>query len=120
MKRAVHAFLPFDLLKGTLNERPPRLSSVGGSERRGRFSHPISHRTPEYRMGKDSIRLLVAINKRLNFLTQQDRKIQDRIGGNSLGNRWRSPALVCHLVLPASVRNVRAAATEGFFGYAVA
>jgi hypothetical protein len=40
-------------------------------------------------MGKDSIRLLVAINKRLNFQTQRDSKIQDEIGGNSLGNRCR-------------------------------
>ena len=38
-------------------------------------------------MGKDGTRLLVAINKRLNFLTQRDRKIQDRIDSNSLGNR---------------------------------
>jgi len=51
------------------------------------FSHPISHRTPHYRMGKDSIRLLVAIDKCLNFRAQRDRKIQDRIDGNSLGNR---------------------------------
>jgi hypothetical protein len=27
---AAHAFLPFDLLKGTLNERPPGLSSIAG------------------------------------------------------------------------------------------
>jgi hypothetical protein len=52
-----------------------------------RISHPISHRTPEYGTGKDSIRLLVAINKRLNFQTQRDRKIQGKIDGNSLGNR---------------------------------
>jgi hypothetical protein len=51
------------------------------------ISHPISHRTPEYRMGKDSIRLLVAINKRLNFPTQRDSKVQDRIDRNGLGNR---------------------------------
>ena len=61
------------------------------------FSHPISHRTPEYRMGKDSIRLLAAIKKRLNFQTQRDRKIQGKINSNSLGNRWRSAVLVCHL-----------------------
>jgi hypothetical protein len=53
------------------------------------ISHPISHRTPEYRMGKDSIRLLAAIKKRLNFQTQRDRKIQGKINSNSLGNRWR-------------------------------
>ena len=51
------------------------------------FSHPISHRTPEYRMGKDSIRLLAAIKKRLNFQTQRDSKVQDRIDRNGLGNR---------------------------------
>ena len=53
------------------------------------ISHPISHRTPEYRMGKDSIRLLAAIKKRLNFQTQRDRKIQGKINSNSLGNRLR-------------------------------
>ena len=92
---AAHAFLPFDLLKGTLNERPPRPVQRGGRRGAGgtrleaqcQFSHPISHPTPHYRMGEDSIRLLVATEKRLNFLTQRDRKIQDRIDGNSLGNR---------------------------------
>ena len=59
------------------------------------FSHPISHRTPHYGMGKDSIRLLVAIEKRLNFQTQRDRKIQDGIDGNSLGNRWRRMSGKC-------------------------
>jgi hypothetical protein len=48
-------------------------------------------------MGKDSIRLLVAINKRLNFLTQHDRKIQDGIDSNSLGNRWRRMSGKCAL-----------------------
>ena len=90
---AAHAFLPFDLLKGTLNESPPRPvqrgGGFGGVVRCGRFSHPISHRTPEYRMGKDSIRLLVAINKRLNFRTQRDSKIRVGIDSNSLGNRCR-------------------------------
>jgi hypothetical protein len=51
------------------------------------ISHPISHRTPEYRMGKDNIRLLAAIKKRLNFQTQRDSKIQDKMGCNGLGNR---------------------------------
>jgi hypothetical protein len=72
--------------------RPPGLSSVGvGFDvvRRSRFSHPISHRTPHYRVGKDSIRLLVAIEKRLNFQTRRDRKIRVGMVGNSLGNRWR-------------------------------
>jgi hypothetical protein len=41
-------------------------------------------------MGKDSIRLLVAMEKRLNFQTQRDSKIQGEIDGNSLGNRWLS------------------------------
>jgi hypothetical protein len=88
---AAHAFLPFDLLKGTLNEKPPRPVQRGGSvavrEGLPQIFHPISHRTPEYRMGKDSIRLLAAIKKRLNFQTQRDRKIQGKINSNSLGNR---------------------------------
>jgi hypothetical protein len=75
--------------------RPPGLSSVGGGARGARarrdmqcqFSHPISHRTPHYRMGIDSIRLLVAINKRPNFWTQRDSKIPAGIDSNSLGNR---------------------------------
>jgi hypothetical protein len=67
-------------------KRPPGLSSMG--EGLVRISHPISHRTPHYRMGKDSIRLLIAINKRLNFRTQRDSKIRAGIDGNSLGNRW--------------------------------
>ena len=46
-------------------------------------------------MGKDGIRLLVAIEKRLNFRAQRDRKIQDRIDGNSLGNRWRRTSGKC-------------------------
>jgi len=41
-------------------------------------------------MGKDSIRLLAAIKKCLNFQTQRDRKIQGKINSNSLGNRWLS------------------------------
>jgi hypothetical protein len=51
------------------------------------FSHPISHRTPHYRMGKDGIVLLIAIKKRPIFRTQCYCKIQDEIDGNSLGNR---------------------------------
>jgi cytochrome c551/c552 len=61
-------------------------------------------------MGKDSIRLLVAIKKRLNFQTQRDKKIQDSIDGNSLGNRWRSAVLACHTQavrsVPPSLRTV--------------
>jgi hypothetical protein len=38
-------------------------------------------------MGKAGIRLLAAINKRLNFWTQRDCTIQDEIDGSSLGNR---------------------------------
>jgi hypothetical protein len=53
------------------------------------FSHPISHRTPHYRMGKDGIVLLIAIKKRPIFRRQRDCKIQDDIDGNSLGNRCR-------------------------------
>ena len=55
------------------------------------FSHPISHRTPHYRMGKDGIVLLIAIKKRPIFRRQRDCKIQDDIDGNSLGNRYRVP-----------------------------
>jgi len=51
-------------------------------------------------MGKDSIRLLVAIDKCPNFLTQRHRKIQDGIGGNSLGNRWPFGGLLRVTSLP--------------------
>jgi len=47
-------------------------------------------------MGKDSIRLLAAIKKRLNFQTQRDSKIRAGIDGNGLGDRWHSAVLVCH------------------------
>ena len=56
-------------------------------EAQRQFSHPISHRTPDYRMGKDGIDLLIPIKKRPNFRMQRDCKIQDEIDGNSLGNR---------------------------------
>ena len=83
---AAHAFLPFDLLKGHLTRGHPACPAYRGVE----ISHPISHRTPHYRMGKDGIDWLIAIKKRPNFRTQRDSKIQDDIDGNSLGNRWLS------------------------------
>jgi hypothetical protein len=99
---AAHAFLPFDLLKGTLNERPPRPVQRGGSvavrEGLPQFSHPISHRTPEYRTGKDNIDLLMTIKNRLNFQTQRYSKIRVGIDGNSLGNRWRRVTSKCAFV----------------------
>jgi hypothetical protein len=46
-------------------------------------------------MGKDSIRLLVAVEKLLDFQTQRDSKIQAGTDSNSLGNRcsarWHGP-----------------------------
>ena len=62
------------------------------------FSHPISHRTPHYRMGKDGIVLLIAIKKRPIFRRQRDCKIRDDIDGNSLGNRWRRVTSKCAFV----------------------
>jgi hypothetical protein len=56
-------------------------------EAQRQFSHPISHRTPDYRMGKDGIDLFIPIKKLPNFRMQRDCKIQDEIDGNSLGNR---------------------------------
>jgi hypothetical protein len=51
------------------------------------FSHPISHRTPHYRVGNGEIRRMVISQKRLNFLTKWNYTIQDNTGGNGLGNR---------------------------------
>ena len=54
------------------------------------FSHPISHRTPHYRVGNDGIGWLVIWQKRLNFGTKRNCKIQDNMGCNGLGNRCPS------------------------------
>jgi hypothetical protein len=91
---AAHAFLPFDLLKGTLNERPPRPVQRGGRVAVGdgcglrrSANFPTRFPTQLLTMGKDGIDLLIAIKKRPNLRTQRDCKIQDEIAGNSLGNR---------------------------------
>jgi hypothetical protein len=58
-------------------------------------------------MEKDSIRLLVVINKHPNFQTQRDRKIQDRIDANGLGNgdyqattdsEHQTPCIIRHVI----------------------
>jgi hypothetical protein len=51
------------------------------------FSHPISHRTPHYRVGNGGIGWMVISQKRLNFGTKWNYTIQDNTGGNGLGNR---------------------------------
>ena len=53
------------------------------------FSHPISHRTPHYRVGNGGIRRVVINQKRLNFRMKRNRTIQDNMAGNGLGNRLR-------------------------------
>jgi hypothetical protein len=60
---------------------------MDGLEVESQFSHPISHRTPQYGLGKGDIDLLMTTKKRRNFRMQRDRKIQDRIDRNGLGNR---------------------------------
>jgi hypothetical protein len=46
-----------------LRARPRRLSSIPGGVR-VEFFYPISHRNPQYKMGKGGIDLLVTINER--------------------------------------------------------
>ena len=72
------------------------LARMGVGSARHRIPTRFPTRTPQYRMGKDGIDLLMTIKNRLNFWTQRDSKVQDRIDRNGLGNRWRSPVLVCH------------------------
>ena len=76
------------------------------------FSHPISHRTPHYRMGKDGIVLLIAIKKRPIFRRQRDCKIQDDIDGNSLGNGG-TPARYHFATQLLSTRQERTAPDKG-------
>ena len=59
-----------------------RLDAFCGSE----FSHPISHRTPHYRVGNDRIGWMVISQKRLNFGMKRNCTIQDNMAGNGLGN----------------------------------
>jgi hypothetical protein len=54
---------------------------------RSDFSHPISHRTPHYRVGNGVIGWLVISQKRLNFGMKRNYKIQGEMGCNGLGNR---------------------------------
>ena len=56
-------------------------------ELRSDFSHPISHRTPQYRVGNPEIERLLAGQKRPDLLMKQNCEIQDRMGCNGLGNR---------------------------------
>jgi hypothetical protein len=46
------------------------------------FSHPISHRTPHYRVGNRVIGWLVISQNRLNFQMKLYCTIQDNMGGN--------------------------------------
>src|SRR5450759_4625731 len=70
---------------------------------RSDFSHPISHRTPHYRVGNGGIRWMVISQKPLNFGMKRHCKIQDNMGGNGLGNRrsattqemWPVNAAIC-------------------------
>ena len=55
-----------------------------------RFSHPISHRTPHYRVGNGGIGWLVISQKRLNVWMKRNCKIQGKMGCNGLGNRCPS------------------------------
>jgi hypothetical protein len=54
---------------------------------RSDFPHPISHRTPHYRVGNGRIRWMVISQKRLNFGTKRNCTIQGKMGCNGLGNR---------------------------------
>ena len=73
--------------------RTPSVVSLGGGETRcfwqlrSDFSHPISHRTPQYRVGNGEMKWLAASQKRPNFQTKPNCKIQDKMGCNGLGNR---------------------------------
>ena len=57
---------------------------------RSDFSHPISHRTPHYRVGNGGIRWMAISQKRLNFGMKRNCKIQGKMGCNGLGNRCPS------------------------------
>jgi hypothetical protein len=84
---------PFRNVVGAASERffvrrrgaEPR--SLGSRVRPGDFSHPISHRTPQYRVGNGGIGWLVTCQKRLYFGMKRNCKIQDKMGCNGLGNR---------------------------------
>jgi hypothetical protein len=75
----------WDDFSAARQRRPP--PPLGSRVRPDNFSHPISHRTPRYRVGNDRIGLLVTWQKRLNFRMKRDCKIQDKMGRNGLGNR---------------------------------
>ena len=71
---------------------PPPTLVIGQPSRTRRFyssnfPHPISHRTPHYRVGNDRIGWLVISQKRLNFWTKRNCTIQGKMGCNGLGNR---------------------------------
>jgi hypothetical protein len=54
---------------------------------RSDFSHPISHRTPHYRVGNGVIGWLVISQKRLIFWMKRYCTVQGKMGCNGLGNR---------------------------------
>jgi hypothetical protein len=68
---------------------PPVIGQPGQTQRfyRSDFSHPISHRTPHYRVENGVIGWIAISQKRLNFGRKRDCKVQDNMGGNGLGSR---------------------------------
>jgi hypothetical protein len=86
-------FRPRIAIADTVRSVGPRRSPVIGQSGQTRrfyssdFSHPISHRTPHYRVGNGVIGWMVISQKRLNFGMKRNCKIQDKMGCNGLGNR---------------------------------
>jgi hypothetical protein len=74
---------------------PPVIGQSGQTQcfYRSDFSHPISHRTPHYRVGNGVIGWLVISQKRLNFGMKLNCKIQGKMDCNGLGNRCSVEAL---------------------------
>jgi hypothetical protein len=74
-----------------VRRHPPLVIGLSGQTQRFlqiRFSHPISHRTPHYRVGNGGIRWMVISQKRPNFGIKRNCMIQAKMGCNGLGNRW--------------------------------
>jgi len=60
------------------------------------FSHPISHRTPHYRVGNGVIERQQPVKKAIFSGTERNCKIQGKMGCNGLGNRCSIPELSPH------------------------
>jgi hypothetical protein len=69
--------------------------SVGQLGSHRRFSHPISHRTPQYRVGNGGIECLVESQKRWDFRIKRNCAIQGEMGCNGLGNRRTVRLMAC-------------------------